>query len=104
MRRPAYQEQRSRRNLPALLVDVAGKPATFNVLFCRDPAAERTGSSHYTKAPSPLTVDQILKVMAIYELHGLSDMAVEIAAVFSDELSRRLDVVRAIDLFWTRSG
>src|SRR5262245_29542538 len=36
--------------------------------------------------------------MAIYELHGLNDIAVGIAVCFAGELSHRLDVDRAIDL------
>jgi FkbM family methyltransferase len=98
VRRAAYQEARRRRSLPALPLEGAGKPATFNVLFCRDLAAERNGSLYYEKLPLPPGIDQILKVMAIYELHGLNDIAVDTAVMFANELGQRLDVERAIDL------
>lgn len=98
VRRAAYQEARRRRALPALPVEGAGNPATFNVLFCRDFAGERNGSHYYEKPPLPPRVDQVLKLMAIYELHGLNDVAVDTAMAFSSELGQRLDVERVIDL------
>jgi FkbM family methyltransferase len=98
IRRAAYQDARRRRSLPGMPLEGAGKPATFNVLFCRDLTAERSGSSYYAKLPPPPSVDQILKMMAIYELHGLNDIAVDTAVTFADELGRRVDVERAIDL------
>ena len=93
MRRAAYQKARKPRGLPELSVVGAGKPATFNVLFCRDPA-ELDGSVYYEKPPPSPRVDQILKLMAIYELHGLNDIAVDIAVTFSNVLEQRLDVER----------
>jgi hypothetical protein len=53
--------------------------------------------------PKP-SVDQILKTMSIYELHGLNDIAVDTAAKFSNELGQRLDVERAVDLLCRRSN
>ena len=100
----AYQEARSRRNLPPLPSDGTGKPATFNVLFCRDMTAERDGGLYYPRLPAKPSVDQILKAMSIYELHGLNDIAVKTAVEFSDELHRRLDVERAVDLLCRRSN
>jgi FkbM family methyltransferase len=96
IRNETYQKARKQRRLPELPLEGAGKPATFNVLFCRNVAAE--GSIYYEKLPPPLRVDQILKLMAIYELYGLNDIAVDIAITFSHELGRRLDVERAVDL------
>ena len=49
----------------------------------------------FAKIPS---VDQILKTMAIYELHGFNDVALETAVAFTKELGQRIDVERAIDL------
>lgn len=98
VRRAAYQEARRRRTLRELPLEGGGKPSTFNVLFCRDLTAERNGSLYYEKLPPSPRVDQILKLMAIYELHGLNDIAVDTAVTFSNELGQRLDVERAIDL------
>ena len=76
--RAACQEARSRqKSAAATSSDGTGKPATFNVLFCRDMTAERDGSLYYPKLPPKPSVDQILKTMSIYELHGLNDIAVE---------------------------
>jgi FkbM family methyltransferase len=96
--RPVYQRQRRRRNLAPLPAEGNGMPATFNVLFCRELPAERDGSLHYPQMPAPPSVDQVLKAMAIYELHGFNDIAVQTALAFADELGARLDVERAIDL------
>jgi hypothetical protein len=60
--------------------------------------AEREGSLHYERRLAPPSVDQILKTMAIYELHGLNDVAVDTALLYSDELGKRVDVERAVDL------
>jgi FkbM family methyltransferase len=102
--RAACQEARSRRNLPLLPLQEAGKPATLNVLFCRDMTAERDGSLYYPKLPPKPSVDQILKTMSIYELHGLNDIAVDTAVKFANELGQRLDVERAVDLLCRRSN
>jgi FkbM family methyltransferase len=103
VRRAAYLKARSRRNLRELPVEGAGMPSTLNVLFCRDPPAEGTGIRYYEKPPSPLRIDQILKLMAIYELHDLNDVAVDIAVSFSNQLGQRLDVEHAIDLLCERT-
>ena len=50
------------------------------------------------KCRPPPSVDQILKTMAIYELHGFNDIALQTAVAFAEELGERLDVERAIDL------
>jgi FkbM family methyltransferase len=96
--RAAYQQARRRRNLPALPPEGCGMPATFNVLFCRELAAERDDSLYYSRMPPPPSVDQVLKAMAIYELHGFNDVALETAVAFTKELGHRIDVERAIDL------
>jgi hypothetical protein len=75
----------------------AGTPATFNILFCRDLIAERDGSSFYERPMAPPTVDQIIKMMIIHELHGLSDVAVDTALRFSKILKTRFDVEDAVE-------
>src|ERR1700733_8072835 len=47
-----------------------GKPATLNVLFCRDLIGECDSPHNYINAPKSVTVDRIIKMMIIYELHG----------------------------------
>jgi FkbM family methyltransferase len=96
--RASYHEARKLRGMPALPAEGSGKPAYFNVLFCRDLAAERDGSLFYRRPPPAPTIDQVLKAMAIYELHGLNDIAVDTAVKFSAELGQRIDVERALDL------
>lgn len=104
VRRENHQKARKLRGLPELPLEGAGKPATFNVLFWRDLVAEISGSVYYEKLPPSPRVDQILKLMVIYELHGLSDIAVDSAMTFSNELGQRLDVERAIDLLCDNDG
>jgi len=79
VRRENHQKARKLRGLRELPLEGAGKPAAFNVLFCRDLVAEISGSVYYENLPPSPRVDQILKLMVIYELHGLSDIAVDIA-------------------------
>jgi hypothetical protein len=58
----------------------------------------------YEKIPPAPRLDQILKLMATYELYGLNDIAVDIAVTFANELGPRLDVERAIDLLCDNDG
>jgi hypothetical protein len=87
-----------RRKPGAALMHDIGKPATFNVLFCRDLIDEADHSEHYTSPADPVDVDQLIKLMVIYELHGLNDIALDTAVRFAGRLSERFDVDRAIDL------
>ncbi len=64
-----------------------GQFVVFDVLFCRDLVDE-----------TDIAIDRILKMMIIFEMHGLMDCAVELATVFRDHLMTRLDVDHAIDL------
>jgi FkbM family methyltransferase len=96
--RATYNKARQARGMSAPLAHGSGKATIFDVLFCRDLTAERDGSLYYTQLPAPPTVDQILKTIVIYELHGLNDVAFDTAAKFSAELGRRVDVERALDL------
>jgi FkbM family methyltransferase len=75
-----------------------GKPALFNVLFCRDLIDECDLPQNYGSAPKSATVDQIIKMMIIYELYGLNDIALDTAVRFADMLSTRLDVDEAVGL------
>jgi FkbM family methyltransferase len=75
-----------------------GRPATLNLLFCRDPIDERDRPQNYTKPPTPLNLDQIIKTMIIYELYGLNDIALDIAERFASSLAPRLDVQRVVQL------
>jgi FkbM family methyltransferase len=75
-----------------------GRPSTCNVLFCRSLAAERGGLEFYEENPPQLSVDQIIKTMIIQELYGLSDLAVETATAYREELAGRVDVDEALYL------
>ena len=81
----------------AALADL-GKPATLNVLFCRDLIAEADHQENYSTPCEPSGVDQLIKMMIIYELHGLSDIALDTAERFADRLAERLDVDKAVNL------
>jgi hypothetical protein len=41
------------------------------------------------------SLDEIIKIMIIYELHGLNDIAFDTATRFSSELRQRLDIEHA---------
>jgi FkbM family methyltransferase len=75
-----------------------GKPATFNVLFCRDLIDDTDHPEHFTTPGEPASIDQIIKTMIIYELYGLSDIALDTVVRFRDRLAERLDVEKAIAL------
>jgi FkbM family methyltransferase len=75
-----------------------GKPALFNVLFCRDLIDECDLPQNYVSAPKSVTVDQIIKMMIVYELYGLNDIALDTAVRFTDALSTRFDVDELIGL------
>ena len=101
--RASYREECQRRGMSAP-AHGSGKATIFDVLFCRDLTAERDGSLFYKQLPAPPTVDQILKTIVIYELHGLNDIAFDTAAKFSAELGRRVDVERVLDLLCQHAG
>ena len=71
-----------------------GRPATLNVLFCRDLISEADGSL-FGVPPRIPSLDEIIKLMIIYELHGLNDIAFDTATRFTSELRQRLDIERA---------
>jgi len=97
--RASFQQALVRKGLPAVTDQrSAGKPATLNVLFCRDLIDETDHPENYVGPCEPLSVDQLIKMMIVYELHGLNDIALDVADRFRDRLSGRLDVDKAIDL------
>jgi FkbM family methyltransferase len=102
--RATYQAGRQSLELPALTNDEIGRPATFNVLYCRDLIAEAAGTQFYNPVRTPLTVDQILKAMIVYELHGLNDVAFDTSIAFAEVLGARLDVEKAGRLLLVGSG
>lgn len=80
---------------------VVGRPTTCNFVFCRDFAAERRNPDHFRRfglLPRVPSADMIVKSMIFFELHGLMDCAVELAATFRDLLAPRLDVEKAVAL------
>lgn len=86
------------RGFPPLVV---GRPGTYDMVFCRDLAAERREPGRFgpSKPPPELpSVDMLLKSMMNFELHGLMDCAVELAVTFQDLLAPRLDVEKATTL------
>jgi FkbM family methyltransferase len=83
---------------PVSRTDRVGKPATLDVLFCRDPIDEIDHPENYLASCRPLSLDQLIKMTVIYELHGLNDIAIDMVERFADRLSARLDVNRAIRL------
>jgi FkbM family methyltransferase len=98
--RAAFQLALQRRGLdPITDQESIGKPATLVVLLCRDFIAETDEPHHYAAPPSPPpATDALLKAMVIYELHGLSDIALDTAKRFNDQLGTRLDVEEAMTL------
>jgi len=85
-------------DLPPLVV---GRPGTFDIVFCPDLAADRRAPHRFgTSLPLAVmpSIDKVIKAMINFELHGLMDCAVELAATFRDVLAPRLDVDRAIEL------
>jgi FkbM family methyltransferase len=95
--RASFQRALRRHGLDRLsdLPSDLGKPSMLNVLFCRDLIEERDHQEHYLTACHPVSVDQLIKLMIIYELHGLNDIALDTAERFADQLGTRLDVEQA---------
>jgi FkbM family methyltransferase len=93
--RATFQTARQSLGLPPLVNDEIGRPATFNVLYCRDLIAEAAGTQFHNPVRPRLSVDQILKAMIVYELHGLNDIAFDTSIVFAEVLRTRLDVEKA---------
>jgi FkbM family methyltransferase len=95
--RASFQSALIRKGLkPNADHDEVGKPATVDVLFCRDLIDEVDHQDNYVTACQPTTIDQIIKMMIIYELHSLNDIALDTVERFAERLGARLDVDRAI--------
>jgi FkbM family methyltransferase len=75
-----------------------GRPATFNVLFCRDLIEEVELPANYTSPPPSLDIDGIVKQIIVYELYGLNDVAVDTVERLTDRIGVRIDVEKATRL------
>ncbi len=75
-----------------------GSPATINALYCRDLIDNFDFFETYSVPPKSPSVDQIIKLMIVYELYALDDIAVDTAIQFQAVLGARLDVEKAIVL------
>jgi FkbM family methyltransferase len=95
--RASFQRALAAKGLVATAEGI-GKPATLNVLFCRDPIQEADEPDSYPAPPRPIGIDQMIKLIMIYELHGLNDIAVDTIERFATLLSTRFDVQQAIAL------
>lgn len=94
--RASFQRALMRQGLASDGTDTLGRPGTFNILFCRDLIDEVDNPTNYPKPCRPVSVDQMIKAMIIYELHGLNDVAVDTAERFAQDLGARFDVEHAI--------
>jgi hypothetical protein len=77
---------------------LVGRPATVDVLFCRDLIDEVDQPDNYQTPCRPFGLDQLIKAIIICELHGLNDVALDTVRRFADRLGERLDVDRAVQL------
>jgi FkbM family methyltransferase len=80
---------------------VVGQPTTFDFVFCRDFIAEKDHPHHFFdigQSETEPSVDTIIKAMINFELHGLMDCAFELAVRFREQLEKRLEVDKAMEL------
>jgi FkbM family methyltransferase len=77
---------------------LVGRPATVDVLFCRDLIDEADQPDNYQTPCRPFVLDQLIKAIIIYELHGLNDVALDTVKRFAKALGERLDVDHAVQL------
>ena len=97
--RASFQRALARENRPPVADYVSvGRPATVNVLFCRDPIEELESAPNYATPPPPLGVDGLVKQIIVYELYGLNDVAVDTAERLADRIGARIDVDKAVRL------
>jgi FkbM family methyltransferase len=75
-----------------------GKPATVNVLFCRDLIREANEPQSYAAPPPSVEIDGLLKYLIILELYGLNDVALDTLLRFAQSLQARIDLDEAIGL------
>jgi len=98
-----WPEPNSLSDVPHLDV---GAPGTLDVVFCKDFTAHIDDLAASTLRPFSTDrprVDQLIKAMINFELHGLMDCAFEIAIRFREHLQERMDVDRAAKLLLTRA-
>lgn len=81
----SFARRAAERGLSAERLRTRARPATFNVLFTRDPAAW-----------SPRSADAVLKLAIIFELYGLNDSAYEVLTRFAPLLAPALGGVGAL--------
>jgi FkbM family methyltransferase len=97
--RASFQRALARENRPPVADYVSvGRPATVNVLFCRDPIEELESAPNYATPPPPLGIDGLIKQIIVYELYGLNDVAVDTAERLADRIGARIDVDKAVRL------
>src|SRR6266446_9897129 len=97
--RATFQRALQRAGLPVIDDQQSvGRLSTMNVLLCRDFTEEADHPESFATPPPPFTLDQVIKLIVIYELHGLNDVAVDTAERFREPLSQRLDVDEAVRL------
>lgn len=96
--RSSFTQALKRQGAHRLSAGALGQPSTINILFCRDLIDERDAPQNYVGTPASVTLDQIIKVMIVYELYGLNDIAVDTATRFRDLLSKRFNIDKAITL------
>jgi FkbM family methyltransferase len=97
--RASFQRALERENRPPIADHVTiGRPATVNVLFCRNLTEEIDSPANYLSAPPPLDNDRIIKQIIIYELYGLNDVAVDTVERLADQIAGRIDVDKAVRL------
>jgi FkbM family methyltransferase len=95
--RASFRRAISRKDLSVGATEI-GQIATLNVLFCRDLISEADYSRKDATRSRVDDIDQIIKQMIIYELHGLNDVALDTAEHYAHQLGSRLDVEEAIQL------
>ncbi len=97
--RATFQHALIDKGMKPILDDyLVGRPATVDVLFCRDLIDEVDQPGNYQTACRPFRLDQLIKAVIICELHGLNDVALDTVKRFAERLGGRLDVDRAVRL------
>jgi hypothetical protein len=97
--RASFQTALKRENRPPVADQTTiGRPATVNVLFCRNLTEEIDSPANYLSAPPPLDTDGIIKQIIIYELYGLNDVALDTVERLADQIGGRIDIDKAVRL------
>jgi len=96
--RASFENAQQARGLRRLAYHQTSRPSSFNVLFCRDLAAEAAGLQFPVATRSPRNADEIIKAMVILELYRLTDVAFDTARRLAGDLGTRLDVDKACSL------